>query len=103
MEALKLLTEEIEQKAKLKQREEPLEQFYTQRKEYYKRQPAESSPLAFPGGKFYKAIRDRVKGDGYFQSIREETTYVNGLFEKVAKDFTRAKPVRNLREYRGSF
>ena len=66
---LRLLTEEIGQRTKLKSREETFDKFYVQQREYYRQQKAESSPLAFAQGKFYKAIRDRVKGDGYFQSI----------------------------------
>ena len=64
---VKTFVEEIDQKTKLKQRGEPFDKFYAQRREHYKTEKAESSPLAFVRTGFYKAIRDRLKGDGYFK------------------------------------
>jgi hypothetical protein len=51
-------------------------------------------------GGFYKLVRDRIKGDDYFNSIMQETRFLDGLYDIVAKDLTRSKPVKNIKEYR---
>ena len=50
--------------------------------------------MVLPRSSFYKAIRDRCPGDGYFKRLVHETFYVNELYDKIAKDFTNAKAIK---------
>ena len=77
-----------------------MEKYFNKIKQFYDCQRLESSPLIEAKGGFYKLVRDRIKGDDYFNSIMQETRFLDSLYDVVAKDLTRSKPVKNIKEYR---